>query len=94
MMEASEDRGRYDPADALDRPIRGSVFAERQMAADLILVGYRCPQDSPQVDVSEHDHLVEDSRRIELMSFSKHPFCHGDRGAVGRSRMPGALTRQ
>src|SRR5882762_6436302 len=28
------------------------------------------------------------SRRIEPISLSAYPFCHGERGAVGRSRMP------
>ena len=28
------------------------------------------------------------SRRIDPISLSQYPFCHGDRGAVGRSRIP------
>jgi alkyldihydroxyacetonephosphate synthase len=34
------------------------------------------------------------SRRIEPIAFSQYPFCHGDRGAVGRSRMPIARSRR
>src|SRR6516164_5455099 len=33
------------------------------------------------------------TRRIELTSLSAYPFCYGDRGAVGRSRMPIARSR-
>src|SRR5476649_107111 len=33
------------------------------------------------------------SRRIEPMSLSTYAFCHGDRGAIGRSRMPMARRR-
>jgi hypothetical protein len=32
-------------------------------------------------------------RRIEPMSLSAYPFCHGERGAIGRSRMLMARTR-
>ena len=34
------------------------------------------------------------SRRIDPISRSADPFCHGDRGDVGRSRMPMARTRR
>jgi hypothetical protein len=34
------------------------------------------------------------SRRIEPISRSAYPFCHGDRGDVGRSRMPIDRTRR
>src|SRR5262249_2037148 len=33
------------------------------------------------------------SRRIEPMSLSAYPFCHGDRAVIGRSRMPIARRR-
>src|SRR5665811_2061541 len=33
------------------------------------------------------------SRRIDPMSLSTYAFCHGDRGAIGRSRMPMARRR-
>ena len=33
------------------------------------------------------------SRRIEPVSLSTYAFCHGDRGAIGRSRMPMAHRR-
>jgi NAD(P)-dependent dehydrogenase (short-subunit alcohol dehydrogenase family) len=34
------------------------------------------------------------SRRIEPIVLSQYPFCHGDRGAVGRSRMLIARRRR
>ena len=34
------------------------------------------------------------SRRIEPIALSQYPFCHGDRGAVGRCRMPIARRRR
>src|SRR5258708_6345999 len=34
------------------------------------------------------------SRRIEPIALSQYPFCHGDRGAVGRSRMLIARRRR
>src|SRR5712691_10095515 len=34
------------------------------------------------------------SRRIDPIERSTYPFCHGDRGAMGRSRMPIARSRR
>ena len=36
----------------------------------------------------------DDRGQVEPMSLSACPFCHGDRGAIGRSRMPIARTRR
>jgi hypothetical protein len=36
--------------------------------------------------------LVGLYRRSDLMSRSAHPFCQGDRDAIGRSRMPSPLV--
>ena len=44
---------------------------------------------------AEDDDMVETfRRRIEPISRSVCPFCHGERGAVGRSRMPMARSRR
>ncbi len=40
-----------------------------------------------QVPLAKDDDMVRHSRRIEPISRSVWPFCYGDGGAVGRSRM-------
>jgi hypothetical protein len=42
-----------------------------------------------KMPLAEHD-----NRRIEPIALSQYPFCHGDRGAVGRSRMLIARRRR
>jgi hypothetical protein len=44
-----------------------------------------------QMTLAEHDHMIKASPRIEPIRRSTLPFCQGDRGAVGLSRMP--ITR-
>jgi hypothetical protein len=46
-----------------------------------------------QVPFAKDDDMVKASRRIEPISRSACPFCHGERGAVGRSRMHMARSR-
>jgi len=73
----------------LDRPTGGRVFAQRQVRADLIVVGRisrRCA--SPKISTrSTH------SRRMVPIKRSAYGFCHGDPGEIGRSRIPMARTR-
>jgi hypothetical protein len=40
------------------------------------------------VRLPEHDRWSRHSHRIMPISLSTYGFCHGDRGAVGLSRMP------
>jgi hypothetical protein len=39
--------------------------------------------------LAEHDNVVKTP-----IALSQYPFCHGDRAAVGRSRMPIARRRR
>jgi hypothetical protein len=47
-----------------------------------------------KMPLAEHDNVVKTSRRTEPIALSQYPFCHGDRAAVGRSRMPIARRRR
>jgi hypothetical protein len=46
--------------------------------------------------LAEHDNVVKTfpPDRTEPIALSQYPFCHGDRGAVGRSRMLIARRRR
>jgi hypothetical protein len=59
VMEATEPRNRYNPADPPDRPVDWSILAQRQPSASLIIVGHIRPQDSPQVGFPEDDHMIK-----------------------------------
>jgi hypothetical protein len=67
-----------------------NVMASRKLAQQRVL---RITQE--QFDERRRRvEAVRHSRRIEPMNRSAWPFCHGDRGAVGLSRMPIARTRR
>jgi len=40
-------------------------------------------QQVAEVVLAEHDNVVKAFRRIEPISRSAYPFCHGERGDVG-----------
>ncbi len=50
-------------------------------------------QDTTQMGLIEHDHMIQASRRIEPMTRSQYGFCQGDRGPMGTSSMPMPSTR-
>jgi hypothetical protein len=44
--------------------------------------------------LAEHDYVIEAFATFDPMSRSTWPFCHGERGAVGWSRIPIARMRR
>ena len=88
MMKATKDRLGCDGPDALNRPMERGVLVQRAMNARFIIISDKLVQDPAQVRLPEHDHVVETFRRIVPISLSTYGFCHGDRGAIGLSRMP------
>jgi len=46
-----------------------------------------------KVPLAEHNNVVK-TFPSEPIALSQYPFCHGDRAAVGRSRMPIARRRR
>jgi hypothetical protein len=47
-----------------------------------------------KMPLAEHDDVVKTFPPDRTDRLSQYPFCHGDRGAVGRSRMPIAQRRR
>ena len=93
VMKSAEDRPRCDAAYVLDGAMDRSVFAKRPMSPQLviisgILVRIRRKCASPTTTIwSTH------SRRIDPINLSAKPFCQGEPGAMGLSRMPMARNR-
>jgi hypothetical protein len=69
------------------------ILVQRSMNSRFIIIGGIFAQDPAQVRFPEHDHVAETFRRIVPISLSTYAFCHGARGAIGRSRMPMARRR-
>ena len=51
-------------------------------------------QNPAQVGFAQDHDMIQALAADEPISLSACPFCHGDRGAVGRSRMPMAARRR
>ena len=95
MMKSAEKWRRQNATNGMYCSRRWRVlFVDRKVRASLVIVGHvdrsrwrRCR--SPNTTTwSRH------SRRIEPIALSQYPFCHGDRGAVGQSRMLIARRRR
>jgi hypothetical protein len=54
-------------------------------------VGFQNPE---QMRLAQTDDVVQHFRRIDPISRSAKPFCQGEAGAVGLSRMPMARNRR
>src|SRR6516164_877698 len=70
-------------------PVEWGIFVQRAMNARFIIIRGILAQDPAQVRLPKYGH----ARRIVPISLSTYGFCHGDRGAVGLSRMPMARKR-
>ena len=58
------------------------------MRAGPIVIFHVTEQQVTEVALAEHNTWSRHSLRIEPISLSAYPFCQGERGDVGRSRMP------
>jgi len=83
MMEPAKDRNRCDAADPLRPAEFRSIFAQRDMRPDFVVIRSVVFQDVAKVRFAEHHEWSSDSRRIDPISRSTCPFCHGDRASIG-----------
>ena len=58
VMEASEDRRRYNGADVLDGTMDWSILVERPMSPELVIVGGLLGQYPAQVRFAQDNHVV------------------------------------
>ncbi len=59
MMQPAKDRYRCDTADPL-RPAKiRSIFIQREMGSDIVVIRSVGLQDIPQVRFAEHDEVIE-----------------------------------
>lgn len=86
MVKPTENFDRGDPSDAVNGSVKRCVLVKREMSPRGVVVGLIGLEDSAKMSFSD-DHDV-----IEIFTsdraISAWPFCHGDCGAVGRSRIP------
>src|SRR5258708_37580950 len=93
MMKSAEDRSRGELAEPSDRPIGRRILAQGQMGSEFVVIAGVGRKDPAQVSFAKDDDVIRHSRRIEPISLPACPFCQGDRGAIGWSRIPMAARR-
>ena len=93
MMQAAEDGPRFDPPEGVNWSPRRRILVQRQVCSAPIVVARITAQQMEKMALSQDNHVIQQSRRIEPIARSQYPFCQGERGAVGRSRMPIARIR-
>ncbi len=59
MMQPAKDWHRCDAADLLRRPKIRSIFIQREMGPDFVVIRSVSLQDVAQVRFAEHDEVVE-----------------------------------
>ena len=59
------------------------IFVQGQMRSEFIVIAGVGRKDPAQMGLAQDDDVIKAFRRIEPISLSACPFCHGDRGAVG-----------
>jgi len=72
----------------------GSILVQTPMGPHAIVECDILAKDPAQGSLSEHDQVVEAFPPIVPISLSAYPFCHGEPGAIGLSRMPMARSRR
>src|SRR5258707_15131903 len=94
VVQVSEDGHRNDPPGPVDRSMDWGVFVQRQVSPELVVIRDVGCDDAAEMSSPNTRRWSRHSRRIEPISRSTYPFCQGDRGAVGRSRIPMLLRRR
>jgi hypothetical protein len=74
VMKAAEDRVRINDSDPLNRARDRSIFVQRPVRSDVVIVTSIVSQDSAQMRLAQ--------RRIDPTSRSAKPFCQGEADAV------------
>jgi hypothetical protein len=88
VMESAEEWDCCEYPNRLHGTTKRGVLFERKMGTDAIVIVGIGSEDPAQMGLAQDQDMVQASRRIEPISRSVCPFCQGERGAVGRSRMP------
>jgi hypothetical protein len=77
----------------MNRLMEWRVFVQRQVSPNHVVIRGISFEDAAEVSLAEYDDVVETLPSDRANQPFEYAFCHGDRGAVGRSRMPMLLGR-
>jgi hypothetical protein len=93
-MKSAQDGKRPDHTGSLNRARYGRILTEGQVRPRLVIVASVRLQNPAQMRLAQDNGVSKNSRRIDPISRSTTPFCQGEAGAIGLSRMPMARSRR
>ena len=94
MMKTAENWSRCDGANGLDRPMDRGILVQSTMSPGTVVVDGILAKDPPQMSFAEHHEVVDALPSDRADQSLRPPFCQGDPGAIGLSRMPMARSRR
>jgi len=93
-METAEPSDRCDTPDGLRRSMERSILVERKVRTHPVVVGGVIRQQMAEVSFPQHHDMVEALASDRANQPFDMTVLHGERGAIGRSRMPMACSRR
>ena len=94
MVKSAQDVASDDAAAALNGSAMWGIFLQAEMGPCRVVIRSVFLQDAPKMGLAPHDHVVKTLTSDRADCALDISFCHGDRGAIGRSRMPIDRTRR
>ena len=94
MMQSAKNRNSGNPAADLNRTREWRILVQRQVSSRFDVIASVRFQNLTQMASPRTMMWSTHSRRIDPISRSAKPFCQGEAGAVGLSRMPMARNRR
>src|SRR5246127_4600579 len=94
MMKSAQDSVRTYDAGSLNRTRNRRIFVQGSMRSDeVVIIGVRF-QSPAQMLLAEDDEVIQTLTPDRSYSRSAKPFCQGEAGEMGLSRMPMARNRR
>ena len=94
MMKSAKDRVWTNGPEPLNRARDWRILVQRPVCPDVVIIATIGAQDAAQMRLARDNEIVQAFARIEPINRSAYPFCQGEAGAVGLSRIPIAWIRR
>jgi hypothetical protein len=94
VVKSAQNGARTDRTGSLNWARNRRILVQRSVRSDAIVIVDVGFQDPTQMHLAQAMMWSTHSRRIDPISRSAKPFCQGEAGAAGLSRMPMARNRR
>ena len=93
-MKPAQDGVRNDGAGSLNRTRDRRILLQRPMRSNAVIIGRIVFQDSAQMCLAQNDDVIQTFAPDRSDQPFGKPFCQGEAGAIGLSRMSMACNRR